>query len=593
MKFGNQLIDEIKTRIKVSDIVSKKVKLSPRGNEFVGLSPFSNEKTPSFTVSDEKGFYHCFSSGEHGSIFDFVMKTENLNFKEAVKKLASYAGIEIQETFQKKEDIILQNKIKTLREIMKQSSIFYHNNLKRELKTNRYLQEIFKKRNFNEKIINNFFLGHAPKNNDTLYNYLKSKNFSSSDIKDVGLIIISKKNNKKFDRFSNRIIFPIYDYFSNVVGFGGRALSKDQIGKYVNSPSTDLFKKGDLLYGWQQSKNNPMKKNELYLVEGYTDVISMHNAGYENTVAPLGTAINIKQIIYSWRISKEPTLCFDGDEAGNKASKRVIELVFPYLKPGYSLNFVKLPLNEDPDSLILSNNIKDLELSFKNKISLIDFAWDNLIFGRNFNTPEKRAALEDEINRLLNLITNFTVKENYKNFFREKFFNEFRLSGNKKNNKRETENLLNKNLIDTNRITERILIGSVILYPNLFKDINEKFRMINFSFANFNKIKELIIKLISTKKTIENSNIRATLLKSDYRDIIRKIIDKSILLHAPFLNSKNSNKAILEGWNEYLNMYLAKKNKNLISTQANKLLTKLDEENYLKFKETNSYIKKK
>ena len=270
-----------------------------------------------------------------------------------------------------------------------------------------------------------------------------------------------------------------------------------------------------------------------------------------------------------------------------------LKLVFPYLKPGYSLNFVKLPLNEDPDSLILSNNIKDLELSFKNKISLIDFAWDNLIFGRNFNTPEKRAALEDEINRLLNLITNFTVKKNYKNFFREKFFNEFRLSGNKKNNKRETENLLNKNLIDTNRITERILIGSVILYPNLFKDINEKFRMINFSFANFNKIKELIIKLISTKKTIENSNIRATLLKSDYRDIIRKIIDKSILLHAPFLNSKNSNKAILEGWNEYLNMYLAKKNKNLISTQANKLLTKLDEENYLKFKETNSYIKKK
>ena len=306
MKFGSQLIDEIKTRIKVSDIVAKKVKLAPRGNEFVGLSPFSNEKTPSFTVSDEKGFYHCFSSGEHGSVFDFVMKTENLSFKEAVKKLASYAGIKIEENNYNKEDIIIQKKIKNLREILKISSDWYHYNLKRELKSNRYLQEIFERRNFNETIINNFYLGYASKKNDTLYNYLISKEFSSKDILDSGLIIVSSKNNQKFDRFNNRIMFPIYDYFSNVVGFGGRAMAENQIGKYVNSPSTYIFKKGDLLFGWQQSKNNTIQKDELYIVEGYTDVISMYNAGFKNTVAPLGTAITIKQIIYSWRISKEP-----------------------------------------------------------------------------------------------------------------------------------------------------------------------------------------------------------------------------------------------------------------------------------------------
>ena len=196
MKFGNQLIDEIKTRIKVSDIVSKKVKLSPRGKEFIGLSPFSNEKTPSFTVSDEKGFYHCFSSGEHGSVFDFVMKTENMSFKEAVKKLASYAGIKIEESVYKKEDLLIQNKIKILRDILKISSNFFHNNLKRELKTNKYLQEIFKKRNFNEIIIDNFCLGYAPNKKDTIYNYLISKNFSSKDILDSGLIIISNKNNE-------------------------------------------------------------------------------------------------------------------------------------------------------------------------------------------------------------------------------------------------------------------------------------------------------------------------------------------------------------------------------------------------------------
>ena len=592
MKFGTQLIDEIKTRIKVSDIVSKKIKLAPRGKEFVGLSPFSNEKTPSFTVSDEKGFYHCFSSGEHGSIFDFVMKTENLSFKEAVKKLASYAGIKIEETIYKKEDVLVQNKIKILREILKISSNWFHHNLKRELKTNKYLQEIFKKRNFNESIINNFCLGYAPKKNDTLYNYLKSKSFSSKDILDSGLIITSSKNNEKFDRFSNRIMFPIYDYFSNVVGFGGKALSRNQIGKYVNSPSTDVFKKGDLLFGWQQCKNNFMQKNELYIVEGYTDVISMHNAGFKNTVAPLGTAITIKQIVYSWRVSKEPILCMDGDEAGQKASKRVPELIFPYLKPGYSLNFSQLSSGEDPDSLILSNNLKDLNLSFENKLSLVDFVWNNLIYGKNFNTPEKRAELEEEINRLLSLINDFTVKKNYRNFFKEKFFQEFKFSGKKIQSERKKEYLLNKNIININKITERILIGTIILYPTLLKNVNEKFRSINFVHEEFSNIKELIVDLFN-KKTIENLNIRTTLLNSEFRRVVLEIIDKSILLHAPFLKNKSNMDLILKRWNEYLVEYLKKKNTSVMKKEANKMLTKLNEESYLRFKKYNLNVKKK
>ena len=593
MKFGSQLIDEIKTRIKVSDIVSKKVKLASKGKEFIGLSPFSNEKTPSFTVSDEKGFYHCFSSGEHGSVFDFVMKTENLSFKEAVKKLASYAGIKIEESAYKKEDVIVQNKIKNLKDILKISSTWYHHNLKRELKTNKYLQEIFKKRNFNETIINNFCLGYAPKKNDTIYNYLKSKNFSSKDILDSGLIIISSKNNEKFDRFNNRIIFPIYDYFSNVVGFGGKALSENQIGKYVNSPSTDVFKKGDLLFGWQQCKNNPIQKNELYIVEGYTDVISMHNAGFKNTVAPLGTAISIKQIIYSWRISKEPTLCMDGDEAGQKASKRIPELIFPYLKPGYSLNFVKLPSGEDPDSLILSDNLKDLSLFFESKSSMVDYVWNNLIYGKNFNTPEKRAELEEEINRLTRLINDFTVKKNYKNFFREKFFQEFKFSGKRIQNKEKKEYLLNKNIININKITERVLIGTIILYPNLLKNVSDKFKSINFTHEKFNNIKDLIVEFFNKKKTIENLDIRATLLNSKYRRIILEIIDKSILLHAPFLKNKSNIGLILKGWDEYLVEYLKKKNTNIMKKEADKLLTKLDEENYIKFKKYNLNIEKK
>ena len=592
MKFGNQLIDEIKTRIKVSDIVSKKVKLAPRGNEFIGLSPFSNEKTPSFTVSDEKGFYHCFSSGEHGSVFDFVMKTENMTFKEAVKKLASYAGIKVEETLYKKEDIEAQKRIKNLREILKISCRWFNDNLKRELKTNNYLKEIFIKRNFNNSIIDSFFLGHAPKKNNNLYNYLISKGFSSKEILDSGLIIVSSKNNEKFDRFSNRIIFPIFDYFSNVVGFGGRALSDNQISKYVNSPTTDLFKKGELLFGWQQCKNNPLNKNELYIVEGYTDVISMYNAGYKNTVAPLGTALTVKQIICSWRISNEPVLCMDGDDAGRKASQRIPELIFPHLKPGYSLNFSNLPINEDPDSLILSNNLEDLSLAFKNKINLSEYAWSNLIYGKNFNTPEKKAALEEEINRLLGLINDFTVKKNYKNFFREKFFQEFKFSGKKIEINKNKGYSVKNNIINMNKIAERVLIGSIIIYPTLLEDLYKKFESINFSEEKYNNIKALIINLFN-KKTIEKSNIRATLLNSEHKGIVSEIIDKSILLHASFLRSKNKIDLIIKGWNEYFEMYLKRKNLDMSEKESKLALKNLNEDDYIKFKEILLKYKKK
>ena len=596
MKFGSQLVDEIKSRIKVSDIVSKKVKLAPRGKEFVGLSPFSNEKTPSFTVSDEKGFYHCFSTGEHGSVFDFVMKTENLSFKDAVKKLASYAGIKVEERVLKKEDIVLQKKINSLKEILKISANWFHDNLKRELKLNKNLQEIFNKRNFNEMIVNNFIIGFAPNTKNTLYNFLKSKNYSSKEILDAGLIIVSSKNNEIFDRFSNRIMFPIFDYSSNVVGFGGRAMTKYQInhlGKYTNSPSTDLFKKGDLLFGWQQCKNDPMNSSELYLVEGYTDVISMFNAGYKNVVAPLGTAITVKQIMHAWRISKEPVLCMDGDDAGQKALKRIPELIFPYLKPGYSLNFTKLPEGEDPDSLILANNVKELSISFENKLSLGDFTWNNLIYAKSFGTPEKRAELDQEINRLTELIKDFNVRKNYKNFFREKFFQEFRFSGKKIDSLEKKKSLLNKSVININKITERVLIGSIIIHPTMLLKVIDKFKDISFLENKFNDIKGLILDIFHEKKTIENLNIRATLLNSKYKGIVIKIIDKSILLHAPFLKDKSNIDLIVEGWNEYLEGYLKKKDNIMQKTKANKLLKSLNEEDFNKFKEFNLNSKKK
>ena len=283
----------------------------------------------------------------------------------------------------------------------------------------------------------------------------------------------------------------------------------------------------------------------------------------------------------------------DGDEAGQKASKRIPELIFPHLKPGYSLSFVKLPSGEDPDSLILSDNLKDLILSFESKLPLVDYVWNNLIYGKSFNTPEKRAELEEEINRLISLINDFTVKKNYKNFFREKFFQEFKFSGKKIQNKEKKEYLLSKNIININKITERVLIGTIILYPNLLKKVIDKFKLLNFTQEKFNNIKDLTVDFFNKKKTIENLNIRTTLIKSEYKRIVLEIIDNSILLHAPFLKNKSNIDLILKGWNEYLKEYLKKKNTNMMKKEADKLLIKLDEENYTKYKKYNLNIEKK
>ena len=228
-------------------------------------------------------------------------------------------------------------------------------------------------------------------------------------------------------------------------------------------------------------------------------------------------------------------------------------------------------------------------MSFESKLPLVDYVWNNLIYGKSFNTPEKRAELEEEINRLISLINDFTVKKNYRNFFREKFFQEFKFSGKKIQNKEKKEYLLSKNIININKITERVLIGTIILYPNLLKKVIDKFKLLNFTQEKFNNIKDLTVDFFNKKKTIENLNIRTTLIKSEYKRIVLEIIDNSILLHAPFLKNKSNIDLVLKGWDEYLK----KKDTNMMKKEVDKLLIKLDEENYTKFKKYNLNIEKK
>jgi DNA primase len=313
MRFTPQFLEELRARLPVSEVVGRRVKLKRAGKEFKGLSPFQQEKTPSFTVNDQKQFYHDFSTGKHGNIFDFVMETEGVSFPEAVERLASMAGMPV-----------------------------------------------------------------------------------------------------PYDRFRDRVMFPITDLRGRVIAFGGRALEKDVAAKYMNSPETPLFHKGDNLYNFAPARQATHDGSPLIVVEGYVDVIAMVTTGFAASVAPLGTALTENQLALLWKMADEPILCFDGDKAGQKAAYRAADMALPHLKPGKSLRFALLPEGQDPDDLARSGGRAAIEEVIAAARGLADMIWSREIEGGTFATPERRAALEARIGELSNGIRDEVVRRYYR-----------------------------------------------------------------------------------------------------------------------------------------------------------------------------------
>ena len=346
MKYPKEYLEEIKLRLKVSQVVSKTVKLKKRGKEFIGLSPFSNEKTPSFTVNDEKGFYHCFSSSEHGNIFVFLMKVKNYKFGEAVRTLAAEAGMPPYRFT--KQDEEKEKRWKIYKSILEKYSNFCHE----ELVSQKYpeVTKYLNVRKTTERQIIFFKIGYSSENNN-FYEKIK-KEFSDEQINSSGIFYFDEKRKKYVDRFRNRIIFPVKSLNGSVLALGGRTLSKTNFAKYINSPETEFFKKGNNLYNINSAKELRDTKEEVFVVEGYMDVVNLHKFGIQNTVANLGTAITERQIELVWKFFKNPILCLDGDDSGQKAALRAAERLFPLVKPNYNIYFLTLPENLDPDSYI-------------------------------------------------------------------------------------------------------------------------------------------------------------------------------------------------------------------------------------------------
>ena len=444
MKYPKEYLEEIKTRLKVSTVVSKSVNLKKRGKEFVGLSPFKTEKTPSFTINDEKGFYHCFSTAEHGNIFDFIMKTQNLKFGEAVKYLANLAGMQPY-TFSKKDEE-REKQWNEYSEIFKIYVEFYHNGLLKNQDFN-FAREYLKKRKLSKEDVLNFKIGFVPFNSN-FYEKIKSK-FSEKNIIDTGLFYFDDKKKIYVERFRDRIIFPINSITGQPIALGGRTIKENNyLAKYINSPETPFFKKGSNLYNLDYARKLSNKIENVYLVEGYMDVVGLRSKGIENVVANLGTSLTDRQVSVLNQFYNDLVICFDGDESGYKAALRAAENLIKELKPEKQISFLFLPDKEDPDSFVNKNG-KDFFIEFtkEKKISIHNFIF-NHYKNETKNDPSSLAIFEKKIRSIAYSIKDEFIKKYVLEFFLEKIS---LLTPNANQNKNKTFYKKTKSLKSTQR----------------------------------------------------------------------------------------------------------------------------------------------
>ena len=416
MKYPKEYLDEIKTRLKVSTVVSKSVALKKRGKEYVGLSPFKTEKTPSFTVNDEKEFYHCFATSEHGNIFDFVMKTQNFKFGEAVKHLAQLAGM--QTYMFSKQDEEREKKWKEYLSIYSQYVDFYHNELLKN-ETHSDAREYLKNRSLGKEQVKKFKIGYIEKN-PNFFDKIKNE-FSEQALVESGLFYLDEKKKIYVERFRGRLIFPINNISGQPFALGGRIIEKiDYLAKYINSPETPFFKKGSNLYNLDLARKLSNKIDHIYLVEGYMDVVGLSKNGIENVVANLGTSLTDRQILILNQFFDDIIICFDGDESGYKAALRAAENSIKELQPEKQISFLFLPDGEDPDSYANKNGKANfIDFTKQSKISIHQFIF-NHYKNQTSNDPSSMAIFEKKLRSVAATIKDDFIKKYVLEFFLEK-----------------------------------------------------------------------------------------------------------------------------------------------------------------------------
>ena len=582
MKYPKEYLDEIKLRLKVSQVVGKTVKLKKRGKEFIGLSPFKNEKSPSFTVNDEKEFYHCFSSGEHGNIFDFLMKTKSMGFGEAVRSLAAEAGMQPYRfsNFDKKKDLRFQ----TYKSIFKDYIYHFHQQLFNS--ENKEGLEYLLKRGLKKNIIEEFQLGYVPWQN-TFYEELLKK-YSKEEINLTGLYYKNDKSGKFIDRFNSRVIFPVNNITGDTIALGGRIIRENKLAKYINSPETEFYKKGNMIFNLDKAKNLRSETDEVVIVEGYMDVVSAYSSGIKNVIANSGTALTERQISLIWKFFPNPIICLDGDESGQKAALRIAERLFPLINEKNKIYFSILPDGIDPDDYIKQNGKDGLLNLLKEKEIIQSFIWNYHLSKIDQNNPYEISKFEKEIKNLSYSIQDETLKKYVLEDFLEKIKkltpiqslrSDFKYSSYKKKKDyqilKETK-LLHFKRKDLSRI-------QIIEFSILFIILN-RLEIASKKLEELSEIKFLAEKNESLKKEITNYLIEGNdkevinrKINTNYEKIISEINENSNI--QIILKNKND-EGVINLLDELIKDHKEQGNLRKIESLEQKLINNLDESSY-------------
>ncbi len=544
MKYPKEYLEEIKTRLKVSTVVSKTVNLKKRGKEYVGLSPFKTEKTPSFTVNDEKEFYHCFSTAEHGNIFDFVMKTQNLKFGEAVRSLANLAGMQPY-TFSK-EDEIREKKWNNYKSILNKYVDHYHYELLKNSNSIR-AKDYLKKRGITKEEVKKFKIGFET--NDLTFQQNIFKEFNENEIKETGLFYFDENKKKYVSRFRDRVIFPIKNISGDPIAIGGRILNDNKyLAKYINSPETLFFKKGSNLFNLDFARKLSNNVNNIFLVEGYMDVIGLSKNKIDNVVANLGTSLTSRQILTLNQFFDEIVICFDGDDSGYKAALRAAENSLIELKPEKKISFLFLPDNHDPDSFVNKNG-KDffLEFSINNSVSIHKFIY-NHYFNEMDDNPSSRATFEKKLRSISSTIKDEFIRKYVLEYFLDKISE---LTPNTSSKYKKNYSKIAKSLKSTQNyynetksfkaidIKEFSFLYILLKKPKLIKDNFNLIENVKL-FSSENKL--LLEEIFVQSNNFENTNIEKI---SVDQNLIERVLKYASIKHIMIKNF-NDDEKILE-----------------------------------------------
>ena len=523
-----RFLDEIRARVGLAETIQRRTRLVRKGREWTGLCPFHNEKSPSFTVNEDKGFFHCFGCGAHGDVIGFVMQAENLGFVEAIERLAAEAGLEVPKPTPEARERAARDA--TLHDAMEAACRFFQAQL--AAGAGATALSYLGRRGLDAASIERFRLGYAPAGQGLLKQHLL-REFPEALLEAAGLIARREGGDSTFDYFRDRVMFPILDRGGRVIAFGGRVLG-DAKPKYLNSPETPVFHKGGVLYGLSWAREGVRQGASIVVTEGYMDVIALHRAGITGAVAPLGTALTEDQLGELWRLASEPVLCFDGDAAGQRAAARAVERALPLLRAGRSLQFAVLPQGEDPDTLIARYGSARMREVLAQARPLAEFLWSIELAAKLVNTPERRADLSSRLMARAGQIADETLQREYRSFFRNCLYERVARGRGGSIRARPAVEIPPPGLPPTRRHREEQFVLVLLKHPHLLDELVEEFATAPIEAGDLDRLRREIVNAYVLTPGLDAETLRHHLCSTGLTEAVGALTAPRVLELARF-----------------------------------------------------------